>query len=183
MITYDTHIKPYAKDFVRIEVDQHSIDKINDFVAKIIVQKKQELHHLKDENAHFKRYYTGTLGELAMEIFLGVTGIVDWTVGASKDYNVPDMRKIGINAGIKTVNYGSFPVVFKKNFSNEIIMIRWKERHVYICGLATKEILNHYQSDELILDKKLRDRGTKSGFYGFEHLKKFSSKEALLRLL
>lgn len=183
MITYETHIKPYAANFVRIEVDQPSIRKINDFVNDVIVQKKKEAHHLIDEQSHFKRYYTGTLGEVAMEIFLGVSGIVDWTIGSSADYNVPDMKKIGINAGIKTVNYGSFPVIFKNSFSSEIMMIRWKERHVYICGLATKEILNQYQSDELILDRKLRKRGTKSGFHGFEHLKTFSSKEELFNLL
>lgn len=183
MITYETHIKPYAKDFVHIEVDDHSITKINDFVANIILQKKKEAHHLIDEQSHFKRYYTGTLGEVAMEIFLGVAGIVDWTIGSSEDYNVPDMKKIGVNAGIKTVNYGSFPVVFKKNFSSQIMMIRWKEKHVYICGLATPELLNKYQSDELILDRKLRERGTKTGFYGFEQLKKFATKEELVALL
>lgn len=182
MITYESHVIPYSKDFVLIKIDNGSINKINEFLIHLIEQKEKEFHHLIDKNSHFKRYYTGILGEVAMEKYLGVTGIVDWTIGNSETYNVPDLKGIGINTGIKTVNYGSFPIVFKKNFSNEIIMIRWKEKHVYLCGLATKEILNKYQSEELIIDKKLRERGTKSAFYGFEHLKRFKSKEELINL-
>ena len=40
----------------------------------------------------------------------------------------------------------------------------------YICGLATVEVLNKYQSLDLILSPSLRKRGTKTGFYGFHKL-------------
>lgn len=36
--------------------------------------------------------------------------------------------------------------------------------------MATSNVLNNYQDDDLILDPNLRARGTKTGFYGFEQL-------------
>jgi hypothetical protein len=50
---------------------------------------------------------------------------------------------------------------------------------VYICGVATVDVLNKYQSIELIKNSKLKARGTKTGFYGFNKLKKFSTLEDL----
>ena len=41
---------------------------------------------------------------------------------------------------------------------------------IFVCGLATSNVLNNYQDDDLILDPNLRARGTKTGFYGFEQL-------------
>jgi hypothetical protein len=181
MITYQTHIIPFSKEFILVKLEDIDVQKIDAFVNKIIERKKKESHHFIDKNSHYKRYYTGILGELALEKFFGINGIVDWSIGDSKDYHVPDLKKLGLNIGIKTVEYGAFPVIFKKNYSNEIILIRWKDKHVYICGLATQDVLNKFQSEDLILDKKLKIKGTKTGFYGFEHLKKFSSLEELKR--
>lgn len=61
-----------------------------------------------DNRSHFKRYYTGTLGEAALEEYLGVEGIVDWTIGNSNDYHKSDLNNIGVREGIKTVEYGRF---------------------------------------------------------------------------
>jgi hypothetical protein len=181
--TYETHAKPFSADFIHIEVSDEDVKKIDEFVKLVIIKKKSESHHQNDKGSHYKRYYTGILGEVAMEKFFGITGIVDWSVGDSEKYYVPDLRNIGLEVGIKTAYYGAFPIVFKKNFLNEIILIRWKDRHIYICGLATVNVLNKYQSDELILDDNLRKRGTKTGFYGFSYLKKFSSLNELKQLL
>jgi hypothetical protein len=179
MISYESHVKPFGKKFKLVEIEEKTVDKINQFVTELILVKEKESHHRFDNKSHYKRYYTGTLGEAALEKFLNVTGIIDWSIGNSNHYHQPDLKSLGINAGIKTVDYGLFPVVFKNNYGNEIIMIRWGDRHVYICGLATKDVLNRYQTDELIKDDKLRARGTKTGFYGFEHLKHFSDLDDL----
>src|SRR5699024_5159459 len=146
MINYDTHVKPFGKNFQLVEIDQIMINRINDFTHEVIKQKNKESHHKYDNRSHYKRYYTGTLGEAALEKYLGVEGIIDWTIGDSNTYHVPDLKNIGINAGIKTVEYGMFPIIFKKSYSSEVIMIKWKERFIYICGLATQSILNKYQS-------------------------------------
>ena len=41
---------------------------------------------------------------------------------------------------------------------------------IFVCGLATADVLNKYQDIDLILDPNLRNRGTKTGFYGFKYL-------------
>ena len=61
-------------------------------------------------------------------------------------------------------------------------MIKVSDHHVVLCGLAKTEVLNKYQSDELIKDSRLRSRGTKTGFYRFSQLEKFTSLEDLIQL-
>jgi hypothetical protein len=183
MYTYDSHIKPFSKQFKRIRVSKQKISKIEDLVQRIVEEKQKESHHQIDYKSTYKRFYTGLLGEAALEEYLGVEGIIDWSVGASAAYHQPDLKSIGLKVGVKTVEYGLFPVVFKKSYSPQIINISWKKEYVYICGLATPEILQQYQSIDLIKDTRLRARGTKTGFYGFEYLKSFDSIEDLKHLI
>ena len=101
--------------------------------------------------------------------------IIDWTIGNSDRYNVPDIEEYKV--GIKTVEKGKYPVIFKKNEYSQIICVRDDviPNLVFICGLATADVLNKYQDDNLILNPKLRSRGVKTGFYGFEYLKEINS--------
>lgn len=135
--------------------------------------KNGEEHHKEDNRQEIKRFSTGILGEAAVQTLLQ-TKIIDWSLGASSKYHVPDIP--GYNVGIKTVEYGKFPIIFKKSYHPEIICILDRQKRiVYICGLATTEVLNKYQSDSLVLSPYLKARGTKTGFYGFEYLKKITS--------
>ena len=74
--------------------------------------------------------------------------------------------------GIKTVERDKFPIIFKDNSYPQIICIKSTKYNnlIFVCGLATSNVLNNYQDDDLILDPNLRARGTKTGFYGFEQL-------------
>lgn len=181
--TYDNFVKPYSSNFHLIEIEQDKIKLIDEFIKNIREVKKKENHHQIDSNAFYQRFFTGTLGELALEKFFKIDGIVNWEVGESNSFHKSDLRSLNLNIGIKTVKYGQFPIIFKKSYNDEIIMIRWKNRFVYICGLARKDILNKYQSDELIIDPKLKSRGTKTGFYGFEHLLHFNDLNHLKELV
>jgi hypothetical protein len=182
MYKYDTHVLPYKQHYKKIIIPEPKVKKIEEYVSAIIEQKEKEAHHQIDGRSHYKRFYTGTLGEAALEEYLGVNNIIDWNIGNSNDFHVPDLSRLGVKAGIKTVEYGKFPIIFKNSYSPEIIMIKVSDNHVVICGLATRAVLNKYQSDQLIMDKNLRQRGTKTGFYGFEHLKTFSTIEELREL-
>lgn len=183
MISYESHVKPFSKDFILIKIEKDQIARIEKFVRELIKVKKLETHHQIDKSSHYKRFYTGTLGEVALENLFGVKGIVDWSIGNSSTYHKPDLKGIGLNVGVKTVEYGLFPIVFKDSYSDEIIMIRWKDNYVYVCGLAKKDILNKYQSFDLIKDEGLKLKGTKTGFYGFEHLNHFKNLKELKLLL
>lgn len=93
------------------------VRKVKEVVSELIKVKEKEDHHLIDNRSHFKRYFTGILGEAALEEYLGIDGIIDWIIGDSKYYHKPDLSRVGVRAGIKTVHYNTFPIIFRKSFS------------------------------------------------------------------
>lgn len=153
----------------KIRYDSNLENKLSAYVKRMADAKAKEEHHKKDGYNEEKRIFTGLLGELALEHLFGIK-IIDWSIGKSKDYHTPDIP--GYKVGIKTVEYGKFPIIFKKNYYPQIIcVVKKDEKAVYVCGLAEVEVLNKYQDEELILSPNLRARGTKTGFYGFDKLK------------
>lgn len=167
MITYPTHVNPYVGNYTEITIPPVKVEKLKKFVNKIILEKQTEEHHKIDCHNEYTRFYTGFLGEAALEELFHIN-IIDWSIGKSKKYHVPDIP--GYKVGIKTVENGKFPIIFKNNYYPQIINIKIAENKVLICGLATVTVLNTYQSDDLILSSSLLKRGTKTGFYGFHSL-------------
>jgi len=169
---YETHVNPFARNFVKIRIPDDLIAKACEWSDMMTQAKQSEAHWVKDGGQATKRILTGIMGELALEIYLEKK-FIDWSIGDSNVYDYPDLIGIGSRLGIKTVEYGKFPLVRKSSHYPEIINIfHYDNKSCYICGLATVEVLNTYQSDELILSPNLRRRGVKTGFYGFEHLKR-----------
>jgi hypothetical protein len=159
--------------------DTHNLD---EFVSEVIVKKQNEGHHIRDPFNETKRWKTGVGGELALEKFIGKS-FVDLSVGDSKKYHTPDLHKLGLEVGIKTVEYGKYPLIFKNSRKPEIIIIKITDIKFAILGLANVNILNNYQDDTKILSSALRARGTKSGFIGLHMLKQFSNFDELVKLL
>nr|DAJ95802.1 MAG TPA: hypothetical protein [Caudoviricetes sp.] len=167
--SYEDYVVNYSGSFKRILLDLDYVERIENFVTKLVQAKAKEKHHKIDCKNEVKRFTTGLLGEAALEKLFNID-IIDWTIGYSGLYHIPDIP--GYKVGIKTVERNKFPVIFKENDYPQIICVRSLERNnlIFVCGLATEEVLNQYQDDELILDSNLLARGTKTGFYGFEHL-------------
>lgn len=178
MKSYSEYVVPYFKYFKIIKVPYNKVAIIESFVRKVIAAKKAEAHHIIDGGSEYKRFYTGILGEAALEELLGVE-IIDWSIGKSTIYNKGDLIKIGLDLGIKTVEYGKFPIIHKEVKRPEIINIKTSEDMVAVCGLANINTLKEYQDESLILSSNLRQRGTKTGFYGFSKLKPFDNLENL----
>ena len=155
---------------------------LDDFVRGVITKKKEEKHHLDDPYNEAKRWRTGMGGELALEIFLGKK-FADLSVGNSNDYHVPDLSALGLSVGIKTVELGKYPVIFKRSSKPEIIILKLEDAKYCILGLATPDVLNRYQDDSVILSPSLKARGTKTGFVGLHSVKRFRSYEELVNLI
>lgn len=179
---YEDLVVRYKDNFVPVKIPADKINAIKDLAQKIVNAKSQEEHHQIDSNHEYKRFYTGLLGESALEILLGIN-IVDWEYGDSSKYNYPDIKELGV--GIKTVERNKFPIIFKNNKYPQIICVASDKRPdvVFVCGLATVDVLNRFQSDTLILSPSLRERNTKTGFYGFCRLKKIGNLEKLKKIL
>lgn len=168
-INYNDYVVKFSSRFKCVVIDASYVQKIHDFVSKLVLEKRKEKHHTIDSKNEVKRFLTGFLGEAALEQLLKIK-IIDWSIGCSDLYHKPDIP--GYRVGIKTVERNKFPIIFKKNQYPQIICIKSIDRDdvVFICGLADTNTLNMYQSDDLILDRNLRARGTKTGFYGFKYL-------------
>lgn len=168
-ISYQECVTKYSDSFVRVIISEIVTKRIKQFAEQIVKVKSTETHHKIDNSQELKRFTTGLMGEAALEKLLGIS-IIDWSIGNSQNYHHPDIP--GYRIGIKTVEKGKFPIIFKLNNYPQIICIRadYRDDLVFVCGLATESVLNSYQSDNLILDPKLRARGTKTGFWGFSYL-------------
>ena len=168
-IDYTACVEPFIGSFTKVTIPTNTTNRIKDFIEELIKYKKQnEQLHIVDGDKEFKRFYTGLLGEAALEIYLDKP-IIDYSIGESSKYNVPDIQRLGI--GIKTSEYGKFPIIFKKNYYPQIINIKQSDNEILIAGIASVSTLNTYQNEDLILDPNLRKRGTKTAFYGFGYLK------------
>jgi hypothetical protein len=176
---YSEEILKYKDSFIKVILLESEIFVAKEFAKKKVERKLQEYQHKIDGDVELKRTLTGIKGEIAVEIFLKEK-FIDWTIGDSRDYDKADLLPLGLSIGVKTVEFGKFPVVHKRVKRPEIITILENWNTVLICGLASVPVLKKYQDDDLIINKKLRDKGTKTGFYGFGCLQSFQSVKDLI---
>lgn len=177
--SFDDYFNQNKQSFIKIQFTKEEIAKINEIVNIVVPAKKTETHHIIDGNHEYKRFTTGYFGEMAIEKLLNIK-FVRYSSGHSNEYHNPDIS--GLNIGVKTVEYGKFPIIFKKSTTPEIICIK-DDNTVYICGLATVDVLLKYQSDDLVLSPLLKSRGTKTAFWGFDFLKQFKTLDDLKKLI
>jgi|TARA_R100001163_G_scaffold65567_1_gene63304 hypothetical protein len=175
-------VKPVFKDEynktsgIIITLKDSDIQKAKDFTNKVIKAKAKERHHKTDSKSVYKRFLTGTLGELALEELLGIK-VVNWNVGKSTTFKNPDLKHAGFDVGIKTVNYGMFPLVSKNPQSAEIINIKLSDNKICMLGMVTVEDLRVYTDDALLLDKNAKQR--KTAFWNLSAAKSFNSVASL----
>ncbi len=181
-LIYSYLIKSLICDKHTVTLTQNNINKLDEFVKNVMLKKKSESHHIVDSFNEAKRWRTGTGGELALGQYIGKE-FVDLSIGDSNDYHVPDLSSIGLNIGIKTVELGKYPIIFKQSEKPEIIIIRLDDEKFCILGVASPEDLNKYQSDDEILSPSLKARGTKTAFTGLYKVKPFSNYEELIKLI
>lgn len=139
-------------------------------MERLLVEKEKEAQFKKDSKDPRKRYMNGLKGEAAVGLLIGQE-VIDWRIGESNDFNVPDLEYKGRKLGVKTVEWGKLPVITKWNSYPQIICVVENYNTVWVCGVASAEDLNTYQYDEGILSTGLRARGTKTTFYRFDLLK------------
>jgi hypothetical protein len=165
-----------------VTLTENNTKLLDEFVKNVMVKKKNESHHIVDSFNEAKRWRTGAGGELALAQYID-KNFVDLTIGKSNDYHIPDLSSIGLNVGIKTVELGKYPIIFKHSEKPEIIIIRIDDEKFCILGIVSKEDLNEYQSDDEILSPSLKARGTKTAFTGLYKIKPFSNYEELMKLI
>ena len=162
---YRFYVEQYMDTFIKVKLNHDDLLRADKFVKEKITAKATESHHIVDGSQEYKRSYTGALGEMAVNKFLGFD-FVDLTVGPSSNYSVPDLG----SCGIKSVEWGKYPLILKVSRYPEIIVLKHNDDTLYICGIATPLILNTFQSLDCVLSPNVIRRGEKTGFYGFDKL-------------
>ena len=170
---YQQKVAKYADKFIKVTLNPLELGHIVRTAEALVAAKQNETHHRKDGASEMKRFVNGLKGEGAVAKYLKMD-IINPTIGVSIDFDNPDIP--GYNVGVKTVAYGHFPVISKENTYPQIICICHPvvDNVIYICGLADVALLNKCQYDDLILDPNLKNKGTKTGFYGFSELKELT---------
>ncbi len=176
-ISYKTHIRPFSSSFERITFTDAQIKKATQWALEMEEQKLKERSWQRDSGSMIKRLVTGILGELALEQYLGME-FVDWSIGKTVDYEKPDLSALGVDIGVKSVEFSElpnsidrFPIILKQNtYPQAFTFYKPLQKTVFICGLATTDVLNTYQTAALVLSPALRAKGNKTAFYGFEQL-------------
>lgn len=192
---YNEYVRPIidnVENYIEVVVPEDKIKKIKKFCKDVVQAKEGEKIHNIDSNNRYQRFYSGTLGEAAIEELLGVK-IIDWNVGKSRLFNVADLRPIGLDIGIKTVKMrdNSFPQInflYREDGSKyvrrpEIINIRVNDNTIRIMGLASRELLEVNIDERLSYGDVRKKERPKCGFYKFDELQRFNSLEELRNLV
>lgn len=174
---FDYFVRQHLGSYPKVTLSPNKDAQIRSFVKEVIEKKRSEGgQYFKDPESLAKRYYTGWGGECAVEKHIGKP-FVDFTIGDSHDYFVPDLRDAGYEIGVKTVNMGDFPLLRKPTPSSsntpQVIVVRESRFDFYICGLATYEVVNDPSNFSQLLVKSggVLELGVKSGFYRFDLLR------------
>lgn len=167
---FKEEVLPLIPNFKKVSLTDQDIEKIEKFVLDMEAKKKNEGHIKRDGKSLKKRLTTGHLGQMALGKYLG-KDIIDWRIGESYEFDEADLKCVGYNIGVKTLNFDDFPLVHK-NPKRPEVMCLVEFREVYICGIATIPILKKYVNDD-----RRRDGNAihKTAFYGFKHLEDIST--------
>lgn len=137
------------------------------------------------------RWFVGLVGEYAVSKVLLNWGLISempsfkLQEGFSANYDTADLLKCGFNLGCKTSTMGRCTKVKEICKYSEVICVYDKYQNVvYICGIASTEVLGRYSDLDLIEDEIVRRKaGTvcgKTGFNRYDKLIPFT-KENVLR--
>jgi len=137
---YEQLVKPYLKNGIEILLTPSQLQEINCVASNMGRAKLREVHHLKDAQAEQKRWATGLSGEMAVESYVGVP-FVDLRIGDSQNFNCADLASVGVDLGIKTVEYGKFPVVHTRPLRPEVIVVKMEPQRLILMGVASLSLL------------------------------------------
>ena len=163
---YQQRVSRFADTFKKVVLNPLELKHIEGIAKEMATAKQLEAHHRVDGASEIKRFTNGLKGEFAVAKYLKLNiDDLNTAIGNSADFDIPDIP--GYNIGVKTVEYGHFPIIRKENPYPQIICICHPNAAdtIYICGLAEVDVLNRYQHDDLILDPNLKAKGTKTGFF------------------
>ncbi len=162
---------------------------LDEFAWKVAEYKKKEQAETYKDKSVVWMHNTFLIGICAEWCVLKHTNhswdVLDIGIGRVKSFIEPDLRYAGLPFGVKTAKIGNPQMVYPDHKQDEIICNAkpyygktaetgehiitriWK---IYICGIATAEVIRKYQSPDYILNQNIKQSEIKNGFYGYDYL-------------
>lgn len=187
MSNWECYFNKGFNSFIKVGLSKEEIAGVKWLANRIAFSKKDEKAYQEDGIGIAKRYFTGLVGEYAAVKVLNAWGLskrynFNQSVGASYDFNIPDLVEYGFGVGCKTCGYGRNVKVKENEVYPEIISVYVDDNKVktenieavvYICGIATPEVLNAYSSPDLITEDIIHNKdGKVTAKVGFDRLDK-----------
>lgn len=179
------------ESYICVEITGAEEKMLSDVAHRMESKKDTEFAYIQDGSGIGTRWLTGLAGEYAVSKQLLNWGLIDempsfdLELGLSSTYDTADLIRLGFNLGCKTAGINR-PLLVKENETYaEVISVYDKTQgKVYICGIATPDILKKYADESLVLESNVRKKAgsvaAKVGFNRFDKLIPFT-KENLKR--
>lgn len=173
--------------YVIIPITKEEYKKLDEFAWKVAEAKKKEnifCYRDKSLTSLHNTFIVGICSELAVLKFIG-KGIecLDLGIGRVGNFTKADLRYAGLKYGVKSSNIGNAVLVYDNHKDDEIICAVQSEKRniegkqtitniekVYICGLATAEMLNEYSSKDYVIVQNREQAIRKKGFCEYDVL-------------
>lgn len=168
--------------FTSVRVPNALYDEIlGDFLPRWAKAKMKESRFKMDSGQLVERGQTGFLGEAAIEVLLD-TPVLDrdgagrLLVRDSRDFYTSDLCTTGLDVGVKTVEWGKFPIIKRNVRRPQMISFRMDAQTFLVGGYASMKVLREHQTSVYVLNEALRNKRMNNGqiektsFWGFHQL-------------
>lgn len=171
----------HKANFTQVKIGYSDRKKIQESALTLLNLKDfGQLRDRYEGEMFYRRFTRELMSEIALEKFLGIK-FINWAA-KSKLRDFPN-RLVYENliVGITPLDFAEYPILIDEEITlPQIFCIKKGEDSVYICGVATKEILLNNRKDISSLPMAL---GKKVVFTGIKHLVKFDSIQSLEEIL
>lgn len=154
----------------------------SNFAFQVVEVKLREAHHEFDSGSEHKRWFTGFVADRAVRLAWGLHDVPSHLteIGSNSSlFEFPDLRDLGVKAGVKSSSWGFFPLV-KPNESTPqvIVLISEKCDTAHVVGVAVPWMFGKFTSRNFVKSSRVK---TKSAFYGIDAVEQFPSSLAEAR--
>lgn len=171
--------------YIKVEITDAEEQMLSKVAHRMESKQNTEYVYTFDNKGIGTRWLTGLVGEYAVSKQLLEWGLIDkmpsfdLEQGLSSTYDTADLIKLGFNLGCKTAGTDRAALVKENETYPEVISVYDKfQKVVYICGIATPDILKRYADLSLVTEEKVRAKAgsvaAKVGFNRFDKLIPFT---------
>jgi hypothetical protein len=179
MKEFITHILSIRNTFVSVNLNYKDLSEIEGSVLKSL--KLENIFQLNDryDGVSFLNSFTRKVsGVIVLEKLLDIE-LLNWEKIKPSIYK-PIITLEGKKIEVITFETGAFPIIPIVNKEPKLIVLMNANRKFWVCGFATKKVLNEHQDSNLLDDYLTKDI---TAFTGFKYLNKFNNYSELMTLI